>query len=174
MDAALAVIATGVGFLAWALVSGISWLLLKQQTENGQPHDVAMPGFLEAIQSVSNYAGYAIDIIGLAAMCACMVLIFLAHRQVISISWAWLVLCGQLIFALLGAVFVITAMLGPQGVDSSEMGLAEILSMISLPVVIVTAVIVWSVFAFYMFRQAPETRRRRKLSRDDGVKSNWK
>ena len=173
LDVALAIIATGLSFLAWALVSGIGWVILQQQDKADH---VAMPGFLKAIQVFSDYAGYVLDIMGLIIMCICLLLIFLAHRQVISMSWAWLMIVAQLIFALLIGVFVITALLGPQPElfhSTESLSLAQVLSMISLPVVIATAAVVWSVFAFYMYRQ-PKGSTRRRLSLADSVKTNWK
>lgn len=175
LDAGLATAFVGLSFLAWALVAGVSrslMLKLYQDYTNGQ---LVLPKFSKGVEIFFVDTGFVIDLAGLLLMIGGLVLVYLAIRQKISISWAWLCATTQCLFAALGGVLVTTAIFAPYGFNWPEnLKALEIFNQISFPVVLIIAIIIWAIFVFSMLKA-----RYRWLMRmsgpsiRDSVKSNW-
>ncbi len=115
--------------------------------------DLELPPLSAAVKWFFSDVGFIIDLVGLAWMIITLLLIFLANRQKISISWAWITAGVQSLVTAVGAILVGWAVSMPffRGhVNPQEKTLLEIFSMISLPVVIAIAILVWILFVIWM------------------------
>lgn len=116
--------------------------------------------------------GFVIDIVGLIWLAVGLVLIFLANRQRISISWAWISSFVQTIIAGAGALLVSWAVYAPHIFEEKQTdGVLTQLSMVSLPIVISLAVLIWLCFVVQMLRERKRTIRRGP-SLNDGLRTN--
>ena len=83
LDVGLAIAFAGIAFLVWALLAGVSRLML-QLTAAGQTD--TLPAVTQNVKIFFVDTGFVIDLVGLAWMALSLVLIFFANWQKISIS----------------------------------------------------------------------------------------
>ena len=162
---------TGLSFLMWSFVAGVSRSLMYNLV---RASDLDLPALSAGVKWFFVDFGFIIDITGLAWMVISLVLIFLANRQKISISWGWISAGIQSLVAAVGALLVGWGVSVPffhVYVKPQDSTMMEIFSMISLPVVIAVAIFVWIVFVIWML---VERRRleRRGPSLSDSLRTN--
>jgi hypothetical protein len=145
----LAIAFTGLSYLVWSLVAGVSRLIMGYIVANTQGQ--TLPGISQATRLFFVDTGFVIDLVGLVWLVGSLVLILLANWQWISISWAWTSALCQSMVAGLGGVLVAWAAFAPflNNATGAEGTLAK-LSQISLPVVIGIAVVVWVMFVLWL------------------------
>ena len=173
LDVGLALSFTGLSFLMWSVVAGVSRYLMYNFVCSSDLN-MELPVLSTAVKWFFSDAGFIIDIVGLAWMFVNLLLIFLANRQKISISWAWITAGVQSLVTTTGALLVGTAVSVPffSGVvDPKDKTLMEIFSMISLPVVIAVAVLVWILFVIWMLVERSRLERRGP-SLSDSLRTN--
>lgn len=180
LDVGLALSFTGVAYLVWALVAGISrammFKMIQDTSRTGTTiGDLAsqgthLPELTKCIKLFFVDTGFVIDIVGLAWMLVGLLLVVLANRQKISISWAWLSNALQAIVATVGAMLVAVAVFAPYGFDISfdNTRTLETLSQISLPVVMGFALLIWIFVIWLLITRAA----RRGPSLNDGMRTN--
>ena len=171
LDIGLALSFTGAAFLMWSFVAGVSRSLMYSLVRTS---GLELPPLSAAVKLFFVDTGFIIDIVGLAWMVVSLVLVFLANRQKISISWAWITAGVQSLVTAVGAMLVGWAVSVPffcGQVNPKDSTMMEIFSMISLPVVIAVAVLVWILFVVWML---VERRRleRRGPSLSDSLRTN--
>lgn len=171
LDVGLALGFTGAAFLMWSVVAGVSRNLMYNLV---RASDLELPPLSAAVKWFFADAGFIIDIVGLAWMFISLLLIFLANRQKISISWGWITAGIQSLVAVAGAMLVGWAVSVPffsvhaNPMDSTMM---EIFSMISLPIVIIVALLVWILFVVWMLIERRRLERRGP-SLSDSLRTN--
>ncbi len=171
LDVGLALSFTGLSFLMWSFVAGVSRNLMYNLA---RASDLKLPPLSAAVKWFFADVGFVIDIVGLAWMVISLVLIFLANRQKISISWGWVSAGIQSLVAAVGAMLVGWAVSVPffsVHLNPKDSTLMEIFSMISLPVVIAVAVLVWIVFVIWMLVERSRLERRGP-SLSDSLRTN--
>ena len=180
LDVGLALTFVGLAFLVWALVAGVAREMLRQMIADTQGMQITMPAATRAVKLFFVDTGFVIDLVGLGLMVAGLVLVFFASRQRIGISWAWAVALLQGLTAALGGVLVVATIHQPyrnlfQPVEGSGTGpdprVLEQISRLSLPVVIVVAVLVWVVFLVAMLVDRARLDRRGPTL-TDGLRTN--
>ncbi len=175
LDVGLALTFTGLAFCVWSFVAGISRVQMQMMIRVTRDNSEKLPDLSQWIKLFFVDTGFVIDVAGLAWMMLSLVLVLLASRQKVSISWAWVSAIMQSLVAALGAVLVSTAAFAPfygiskAGDDPSP--ILEKVSQISLPVVIALAICIWVLFLIWMLIE------RSRLSRtvpslSDGLRSN--
>lgn len=173
LDVGLALAFTGITFLVWAFVAGMSRTMMKNLIHDAAGATMNLPKLSTVVKVFFVDTGFLIDLAGLGWMVLTLILIFLAARQRISLSWAWTAAILQSLLAALGAVLVSVACYVPyrQLVTTSPSGALETISLISLPVVIGMAVVFWVMFLVAMLLdRARLVRRGPTLS--DGLRTN--
>jgi hypothetical protein len=147
LDVGLALAFTGISFLVWALVAGMSRTMMKNLIHDADALNMELPGLTVVVKVFFVDTGFVIDVVGLALMLISLVLVFIASRQRISISWAWAVAMLQAFVAALGATLVSGACYLPYRlpIETVPSGALETISQISLPVVVGLAIFLWVV-----------------------------
>jgi hypothetical protein len=172
LDVGLAIAFTGVSFVGWAVVSGISRFMMQNMMLTSAAKGDALPDVTRILKVFFVETGFVIDLVGLAWLIATLVLIYLANRQRIGISWAWLSAMLQAIVGGGGALLVSWAVYAPHLItEEAEHGTLAKLSIITLPIVIAIAVAIWAVFVAKMLAERNRTIRRGP-SLSDGLRSN--
>ncbi|MBI5724692.1 MAG: hypothetical protein HZA50_12085 [Planctomycetes bacterium] len=171
-DVGLALAFAGFGYLIWAFVAGISRQTVQEFFRLQAAGKLNLPPEAEIIRWVFVKLGVFIDLIGLAWLACALLLIVLSSRQRISISWSWMVAMSQALLAAIGGTLVgWTAYKGyflPP--DPGQTALEQV-AQLSLPVIVVTAVVVWIFFLGFLLSERIR-RRRRGISLRDGLRSN--
>lgn len=177
LDVGLALSFAGLAFLLWALVAGLCRVIMLEVIRS-RHHLVASQdaSFSELTEGVKIFfvdTGFIIDVVGLAWMVGSLLLVVLASRQRVSISWAWLAAGVQSLIAALGATLVgWMAYLSLEVYDTTQgQGVLETLSQISLPVVVGMAVAVWVVFVIWMLVERARLDRHGP-TQTDGLRTN--
>ena len=179
MDVGLALAFSGISYLVWSLVAGVSRemvIAMKQASEVGNP-PMAIPRFSQAIKLFFADMGIVIDVLGLAWMIVSLLLVVYAGRQRLSISWAWLSAIVQAFTAALGGVLVARAMnipyqrLANSNANPEDLTLPVKLSQMSLWVVLTLAILIWVIFLVWPLVERSHFRTRGPSLRD-GLKSN--
>ena len=176
-DVGLAMSFAGISFLFWALVAGASRTIMleviRSRAHLAAEQAVTWPRMTEAVKIFFVDTGFVIDLVGLCWMVLSLILIVLANRQRISISWAWVSAIMQSFIAGLGAVLVgwmSYVSLAVYGVAHAPTTL-ETLSQISLPVVIALAILIWvSLLVWLLVERARFDRHGPTLT--DGLRTN--
>jgi ABC-type xylose transport system permease subunit len=167
LDVGLAIVFVGISFLIWSLVAGVARAWMRRVIVD----DGGLEELTRAVKIFFVDTGFVIDLVGLGWMMVCLVLIYFAGRQRLSISWAWATAMLQSFVASLGGVLVAGATIG---VLSSEHAprdnTLQRISQLSLPVVIAVAVVIWAGFVYFMIRTRGTMRRGPSLS--DGLRTN--
>ncbi len=171
LDVGLAIGFTGASFVGWAMVAGISRLMMKNmmRTSGGGEQ---LPQVTRVLKIFFVETGFVIDIVGLLWMAVGLALIYFANRQRLSISWAWASAMVQTIVAGGGALLVSWAVYEPHMIrgEVKEGPLAR-LSTVTLPIVIALAVLIWVIFVVKMLKERRRTIRRGP-SLSDGLRTN--
>ncbi|MBN1555867.1 MAG: hypothetical protein JXA11_14080 [Phycisphaerae bacterium] len=162
LDVGLALAFTGLAFIVWAFVAGMSRTMMKNLISDSAVSAMNLPTLSKVVKVFFVDTGFVIDLVGLGWMVLALVLIFLAGRQRISISWAWTAAILQSLIAALGAVLVGVACYEPYHklMTTSPAGALETISLISLPVVIGMAVVFWVMFLIAMLIDRARLERR--------------
>lgn len=171
----LALAFAGAGYLVWAIVAGVSrWTvqeLIKSTAVRGQD----LPALTQTVKTIFVEAGIIIDLVGLAWLAGTLLLLLWASRQRLSISWSWVAAMGQVIVAALGAVLVGWAAYQPHIVPQTATlpGNATwaIVSAISLPIVVVVSVVLWTTVLVWLLVERGRINRRGPTLRD-GLRTN--
>lgn len=148
----LALAFTGVAFIVWAFVAGMSRTMMSHLIHDPATSAIELPRLSTVVKLFFVDTGFVIDLVGLGWMVLALILIFLASRQRISISWAWAASIFQSLIAALGALLVGLACYVPYWpLDTPPpAGALEKISQLSLPMVIGMAVVFWVVFLIAM------------------------
>jgi hypothetical protein len=178
LDVGLALSFAGVAYLIWALVAGVTRALVWDMLRAFGDSAADLSGGPQAVKTLFGDAGFVIDVVGLAWLAATLVLIVLASRQRIGISWSWASAAGQSLLAALGGLWVAWAVLQPfvDAVAAPAEGTAEQtpwgqLSRISLPVVVPVALLLWATTLVWLLIDRARLNRRRITLRD-GLRTN--
>ena len=174
-DVGLALAFAGVAYLMWALVAGICRGLMQhliQSTRNVPVGD----DVVQAIKVFFVDAGFVIDIVGLLWLAVTLLLVYLASRQKISVSWAWMSVVCQAFVAVFGVLLVayanhgsLVAAVPPPG--KGDTAFAKV-SSISLGVTVFIAVVLWSAVLIHLVAEFIRFRHRRGPSLRDGLRTN--
>jgi hypothetical protein len=164
---------SGAAYLFWVLVAGVSRDLMQEFIGAAANKNLQLPDLTRNVKIFFVDTGFAIDLAGLAWLGLSLLLVGLANRQRISISWAWASAIVQTMVAGLGAVLVGWAVFLPftpvgEVGDQSTM---EQVSRISLPVVLAVAVFVWAGVLMWLIRDSRRLHRRGPTL-SDGLRSN--
>lgn len=166
----------GLAFLVWALVAGVAREMLRQMIADTLNLQIALPDATRAVTLFFVDVGFVIDLVGLGLMVVGLLLVFLASRQRLSLSWAWAVALLQGLTAALGGVLVVATIhlpyrsLVPE-TTPADADVLEQISRLSLPVVIVVAVLVWVIFLVAMLIDRARLDRRGPTL-TDGLRTN--
>ena len=154
LDVGLAIAFAGLAFVVWALIAGLSRLMMQNIILARAGSAQALPAVTRTVRLFFVDTGFVIDLTGLGWLAVSLTLIFFASGQRISISWAWLSAALQSMVAALGGVLVGCAIYAPYiftgRADYTVMGR---ISQISLPVVVIIAVIIWGLFVYRMLKR---------------------
>jgi len=175
LDVGLALAFSGIAYLVWALVAGSSRQLVREIIHWAAHSNVAVPRLTQTVKVFFSDTGFVIDLVGLLWLAGSLVLVVLASRQVIVISWAWVCAICQAFVAALGGVLVGRAAyaphaLPPEAEQTARSGL-EIVSQISLPVIVPIAVLLWVTALVWLLVERARLDRRGPSLRD-GLRSN--
>ena len=171
----LAISLAGVAYLAWALVAGVSRSLMQEMIQN--VGKAALEPSTRLVKVFFVEGGFVIDLVGLTWLTGSMVLVLLSSRQRIGISWAWFCATLQSVTAALGGAVVAWAVQRPyvailsHAAGSSHLNAPAQISMISLPIVMSAAVVLWVTFLVWLLVE------RARLNRfgptlSDGMRTN--
>ena len=149
LDVSLALAFTGIAYLVWALAAWTARNLIRDMIQVTRSMGEEVPGVTRGVKIFFVDAGVVIDLVGLAWLLVSLLLVVFAGRQKFSISWAWVSAICQSFVAAWGAVLVAWAAFLPFGpkvgaAPVSESTTLETVSGLSLPVVLVVAVVVWT------------------------------
>ncbi|MGC9453867.1 MAG: hypothetical protein ACP5HU_03300 [Phycisphaerae bacterium] len=177
LDVGLAISFAGVAYLIWALVAGVTRTLVGDMVRAFAGTQTGLGGSPQAVKTLFVDAGFAIDVVGLAWLAVTLVLIVLASRQRIGISWSWVSAACQSLLAALGGLWVAWAVhipyadaVGPPEGAVDQTPWAQ-LSRISLPVVIPLAIVLWATALVWLLVERARYNRRRITLRD-GLRTN--
>lgn len=176
VDVGLALAFSGAAYLVWSLVAGVSRQLMQEMIQN-IGHTVRLEKTTALIKVFFVEGGFVIDLVGLAWLVGCLILILLASRQRISVSWAWMCAICQSLVAALGGALVAWAVQRPyvtvlsgNATDHPLTATAQI-SMVSLPIVITVALLIWVTFVVWLLVERARLNRRGP-SLTDGLRTN--
>lgn len=175
LDVGLALAFAGAVYLVWSLVAGASRHLMQEMIHNIGGDD-GLSSLTHMVKVFFVEGGFLIDLAGLLWLAGSLVLVLLASRQRIGISWAWASTVLQSLVAALGGALVAWAVqqpyyaLVPGGPVEPLTPPAQI-SMISLPIVVTLAILLWvAVLVWLLSERARLNRFGPSLS--DGLRTN--
>ncbi len=174
VDVGLAMPFAGVAYLVWALVAGVSRATVQAMIHSTHLRQLPLPGFTDGVKIFFVDLGFVIDVVGLVWLGGSLVLVWLASRQVISISWVWVSAFCQSSVAALGAVLVGWAAYQPHLREvprSADPSLGEQVSHLSLPIIIGLAILLWAAVLVLLLLEQAKFRRRGPTLRD-GLRTN--
>ena len=168
----LALAFSGMAYLVWALVAGVSRSVVQDLIR----WTVSMPDLPEStrvVKAVFVSSGIVIDVVGLAWLAASLFLVAYSSRQRMSISWAWVSAGLQALVAAVGAVVVSWAAYLPHSIDPppADPSLLERVTALSLPVTVALAILVWVTFLVWLLVDRARMSRRGPTLRD-GLRTN--
>ncbi len=176
-DVGLAIAFAGLSYLVWALVAGGSRTLVQTFIDSARNLEMDLPSLTRAVKVFFVDAGFLIDLVGLGWLVVSLALVMLSSRQKIGISWAWVSAICQSFIAALGAVLVGGAVYAPHAVATvagavdEDPTLFERVSEISLPVMILVAILIWTAFLVWLLVDRARFNRRGPTLRD-GLRTN--
>ena len=177
LDVGLALVFSGIAYLVWALVAGISRDSVQDLFNTIAPTGVSLPPSTAWVKVVFVDAGIAIDLVGLTWLALSLFLVGLSSRQYFSISWAWVSAVMQSVVAAMGSVLVGWAvqqpyfsLLGPLQ-KAPKPSLMEQVSGFSLPVAMAAALLVWVAFLVWLLVEKARLNRHGPTLRD-GLRTN--
>lgn len=165
----------GIAYLVWAFVAGVSRDVVQELIKSSALRSFTLPDSARWVKIIFVEAGVVIDVAGLAWLAATLVLIMLSSRQRLIISWPWVSAAAQAIVAALGAVLVGWAAYQPHVVPRDAVNVGKPVwaqvSAISLPVVVVIAVVLWVTVLVWLLVERARLNRRGPTLRD-GLRTN--
>ena len=175
LDVGLALSFAGLAYLVWALVAGVSRAVVQEMIQSTALTQTPLPPVTLFVKRLFVDYGFGIDSAGLVWLALSLYLVFFASRQKFGISWVWVSAILQSFVAALGAVLVswataqprITQIVFPSRGDS----LVEKVSSISLPVMLVAAILIWVDFLVALLVERAYFNRRGPSLRD-GLRTN--
>jgi len=176
LDVGLAIAFAGLAYLVWALVAGVSRGLMLEM--DAAIPDKLLVGMTRVVKVFFFDTGFVIDVVGLAWLTGSLVLILLGSRQRVGISWAWACAIMQSIAAALGGIWVAWAIQRPyvsmltHAPAAGKLNHAEQLSMISLPVLVPVALLIWTLFVVWLLVERSRWKNRRGPSMNDMLRTN--
>ena len=180
LDVGLVLAFSGVAYLVWALVAGTT-RVLAQDYINASPAlnavGVELPQSTRIVTYFFDQGGVGIDIIGLAWLALSLLLVMLSSRQKFGISWAWISPTCQALTAGLGGALMSWGIHHPYAAYIKAEGAAaksdffQELSGISLPVLVVAAVLIWVLFLVWLLTERARFDRH-SPTLHDGLRSN--
>ena len=176
LDVGLVVAFAGLSYLVWSLIAGGSRALVQRFILSANVIEMTLPTITRGVKVFFVDAGFMIDVVGLAWLIGSLVLVMLGSRQRISISWAWVCAICQSFVAGLGAVLVGGAVYAPhsliaESASAAEYTLFEVVSEISLPVMVSVAILIWTTFLVWLLVDRARLNRHGPSLRD-GLRSN--
>ncbi len=172
LDVGLAIALAGLAFVVWALVAGASRLMMQNIILAAAGSTETLPAVTRNVRLFFVDTGFVIDLVGLGWMAISLVLIFFASSQKVSISWAWLSATLQSMVAALGGVLVGCAIYVPHVITGqANYTVMGKISLVSLPLVIVIAVVIWGLFVYWMLKHRASSRHLGP-SMTDGLRTN--
>ena len=174
-DVGLALSFAGVAYLVWAFVAGVSRDVVQELIKSSFIRHLTLPESARLVKIIFVEAGIVIDVVGITWMAVSLLLVVLSSQQRCSISWGWVSAMAQAIVAALGAVLVGWAAYQPHVVPPETVMLgsatwAEV-SAISLPIVVVVAVVLWVMVLVWLLVERARLDRRGPTLRD-GQRTN--
>jgi len=173
LDVGLALAFAGLAYLVWALVAGMSRALVQEAIKSATFQRLELARWLHVLFVD---AGFAIDLAGLGWLVASLLLVVLASRQKVRISWAWVVAVCQSFVAALGAVLVGWASYQPHILDPDRLGAGDTpfarVSSISLPILMSVAILIWVTFLVWLLAEWARFRHRRGPTLRDGLRTH--
>ena len=165
----------GIAYLAWALVAGISRDVVQELIKSSAVRDFALRDSSRVVKVIFVEAGFVIDVVGMAWLAASLFLVVWSSRQKCSISWAWVSAICQALVAAMGAVLVGWAAYQPHVVPPDAavppQAVWAKVSAISLPVIVVVAVVLWVTVLVWLLVERARLNRRGPTLRD-GLRTN--
>lgn len=178
VDVGLALACSGISYLVWALVAGISRGCVQDMINTIAQTGIILPKPTHLVKITFVDAGIFIDIVGLAWLALSLSLVVLSSRQRFSISWAWVSAILQSFVAALGAVLVGWAiqksyiLLPLEKLQSAPGRTAwETVSGFSLPATLIAAIAVWVAFLIWLLIERAKLANLGPTIRD-GLRSN--
>ena len=182
VDVGLALAFSGLAYLVWALVAGMSRHSVQGMINLVEPAllrraDLLLPRATAWVKVIFVDGGVAIDIAGLGWLAVSLCLVVLSSRQYFSISWVWVSAVAQSFVAATGAVLVAWGvelpyrlLLRPPETEIKRTAWEQVSGM-SLPVVMVGAILVWVGFLVWLLVDRARLNRRGPTL-PDGLKTN--
>ncbi len=180
MDVGLALAFSGLTYLVWALVAGSTRMLAQDFMNAGEAMAAAgavVPKSSRVVTYIFDQGGVGIDVIGLAWLGLTLALLLLSSRQKFCISWVWISIITQALTAGLGGALISWGVNRPYaaylaGIENPpKADILQELSGISLPVLVVAAVLIWVTFLIWLLvERARFDRHGPTLT--DGLRSN--
>jgi hypothetical protein len=174
VDVGLALTFSGLAYLVWALVAGISRSVIQEMIRS-TARVRTLPESTRVVKVLFVNSGIALDLLGLAWLAMSLFLVARSSRQRMSISWAWVSAIGQSLIAAMGAVLVGWAAYQPHilriPTGSASGPIFERVTALSLPVTVALAVAVWVTFLVWLLKEQAKMGRRGPVPRD-GLRTN--
>ncbi|MHC4983992.1 MAG: hypothetical protein ACYTF6_12605 [Planctomycetota bacterium] len=169
-DVGLALAFSGIVYLLWSLVAGVSRAVVGELILYSAIEEAELKGWVRVIFVEG---GIFIDLVGLAWLGVSLYLVVRGSQQRASISWAWTSAVCQLLVAALGSVLVGWAAYKSreQFKPATEDTTMAQVGRISLPVVMVVAVLLWTTFLVWLLFERARLDRRGPTLRD-GLRTN--
>lgn len=176
LDVGLVLTFSGLAYLVWALVAGLSRYLIAEMIKSNAFHGIKPKGITHVVQMFFVDSGFVIDIVGVVWMALTLLLVVQSSRQKISVSWAWASAVMQSFVAGLGAMLVgyaayLPHVLSPEKQDARE-SIGQQLSTVSWPILLPVAILIWTTFLVWLLVERARLNRRGGMSIRDGMKSN--
>lgn len=173
LDVGLVIAFAGIAFLVWALLAGVSRLMLQKMILTTAGMTDTLPAVTQNVKIFFVDTGFVIDLVGLAWMALSLTLIFFANWQKISISWAWLSAITQSLVAALGAMLVSSALYAPHIITGqADRTVLGKISQISLPIVLAIAILIWGLFVYWMLKRRASSMQQFGPSMTDSLRTN--
>ncbi len=180
LDVGLVLAFSGVAYLVWALVAGTTRMLAQDYINASSALNavgVELPGSTRIVTYIFDQGGVGIDIVGLAWLAVSLLLVLLGSHQKFRISWAWISPTCQALTAALGGALMSWGIHRPYAsYVAGEGGPAKTdifqeISGLSLPVLVVAAVLIWVLFLVWLLAERARFDRHSPTLRD-GLRSN--
>lgn len=172
----LALTFVGVAYLAWAMVAGVTRSMVSDLISFSDVSDPALPLATRAVRVVFVDAGVAIDVAGILWLTVSLLLVLRSARQRMSISWPWFSGFTQTLAAAIGGILAAWAVHLPYR-HITEAGAKatpwERVSGVSLPVLLVLAMLIWVTFLVLMLVERARLNRHGP-SPSDGLRTMYR
>jgi hypothetical protein len=173
-DVGLALAFVGIAYLAWALVAGVTRALVGDLISFSDLSDSSIPLATRAVRVVFVDAGVAIDVAGILWLTTSLLLVMRSSRQRLSISWPWFSAICQAVVAAIGGILAAWSVHLPyRHVTAAKTTPWERVSGISLPVLLVLALLIWVTFLVLLLVERARLSRRGP-SPSDGLRTMYR